>query len=133
MKRIRKILTLSAATILVFGIANARSQSNSSTPIQKRMGIVDANGDGICDITGQPIGSGTQAGKAQQAKRGNTKGPGDGTGNQGSGPKDGTGYGSQSGKRTGPQDGTQARMGQPNRSGAGNQSMGNRSRKGGRR
>jgi hypothetical protein len=36
--------------------------------------------------------AGTQAGSGM--KRGNTYGPGDGTGNQGVGPKDGTGYGS---------------------------------------
>jgi hypothetical protein len=40
-------------------------------------------------------GSGTQSRIQQdtQAKKGNTYGPGNGTGNQGSGPKDGTGYG----------------------------------------
>jgi hypothetical protein len=133
MKSIKQIFTLSAAAVLVFGVASAQSQSGSSTPVQKRAGIVDANGDGICDITGRVIGSGAQAGKAQQAKLGNRKGPGDGTGNQGNGPKDGTGYGSQSGKRTGPQDGIQAPMGRGNRSGAGSQSMGNRRRFGGRR
>ncbi len=122
MKGIKQILTLSAAAVLVFGIAEAHSQSSSSTPIQKRAGIVDANGDGICDITGQPVGSGGQAGKAQQAKRGNRKGPGDGTG-----------YGAQSGKRTGPQDGTQARIGQGNGAGAGNQSSGKRNGRAGRR
>jgi hypothetical protein len=42
--------------------------------------------DGSCLYANQ-IG----AGSAQ--KRGNTYGPGDGTGNAGSGPKDGTGYG----------------------------------------
>jgi hypothetical protein len=133
MKGIKQILALSAAAVLVFGVASAQSQSGSKTPVQKRAGIVDANGDGICDITGQPIGSGAQAGNSQQAKLGNRKGPSDGTGNQADGPKDGTGYGSQSGKRTGPQDGTQARMGRGNRSGGGSQSMGNRRRSGGRR
>ncbi|HEY9159738.1 MAG TPA: hypothetical protein VIS94_01450 [Desulfomonilia bacterium] len=35
----------------------------------------------------------TDAAKSNQAKRGNTYGPGDGTGNNQTGPKDGTGYG----------------------------------------
>ena len=133
MKGIKQVLTLSAAAVFALGIANAQSQNGSSTPVQKRTGIVDANGDGICDITGRAIGSGTQAGKAQHFNRGNSKGPGDGTGNQGNGPKDGTGYGSQSGIRTGPQDGTQARIDRLNRSGVAGQSMGNRGRRGGRR
>jgi len=133
MKGIKQVLTLSAAAMFALGIANAQTQSGSSTPVQKRTGITDANGDGICDITGRSIGRGIQAGRAQQANRGNSKGPGDGTGNQGNGPRDGTGYGSQSGKRTGPQDGTQARIGRLNRSGTAGQSMGNRGRRGGRR
>jgi hypothetical protein len=133
MKGMKQIMTLSAAAVLVFGIAEAQSQTSSSTPVQTRAGIVDANGDGICDITGQAVGSGGQAGRAQQAKRGNQRGPGDETGNRNNGPKDGTGYGAQSGKRTGPQDGTQARIGRGNRSGAGNQSTGNQNRRGGRR
>jgi hypothetical protein len=133
MKGLKQILTLSAAAVLVFGIAEAQSQTGPSTPVQTRAGIVDADGDGICDITGQAVGSGGQAGKAQQAKRGNQRGPGDGTGNRNNRPKDGTGYGVQSGKRSGPQDGTQARIGKGNRSGAGNQSIGKQNRRGGRR
>lgn len=133
MKSIKEVLILSAAAVLALGIANAQSQTGPSAPVQKRAGIVDANGDGICDITGQAIGSGRQAGKARRANRGNPRGPGDGTGNLENRPKDGTGYGSQSGKRTGPRDGTQARMGRLNRSGAAGQSMGNRGRRGGRR
>ena len=133
MKNTKQVLILSVAAVFAFGIVNAQSQSGSSTPVQNRAGIVDANGDGICDITGRTIGSGTQAGRAQQARRGNVNGPGDGTGNQGNGPKDGTGYGSLSGKRTGPQDGTQARIGRLNGPGAAGQSMGNRGRRGRRR
>jgi len=41
--------------------------------------------DGSCTQTGAPQGA--------KKKSGNTYGPGDGTGNQGQGPKDGTGYG----------------------------------------
>jgi hypothetical protein len=133
MKGIKQILSLSAAAMLVFGISSAYSQSGSSTPIQRRAGVVDADGDGICDITGRPVGSGPQAGRARQAGRGNQMGPGNGTGNRQNGPQDGTGYGAQSGKRMGPQDGTQARIGRGNRACAGNQSMGNQNRRGGRR
>ena len=133
MKGIKQILTLSAAAVLGFGISSAYSQSGSSTPIQKRAGVVDANGDGICDITGRTIGSGRQAGRAGQANLGNQNGPGNGLGNRQNGPKDGTGYGARSGKRTGPQDGTQARIGRGNRAGVCNQSTGNRNRRGGRR
>ena len=133
MKGIKQILTLSAAAVLGFGISSAYSQSGSSTPIQKRAGVVDADGDGICDITGRTIGSGRQAGRARQANLGNQNGPGNGLGNRQNGPKDGTGYGARSGKRTGPQDGTQARLGRGTRAGAGNQSMGKQNRGGGRR
>ncbi|MBN2244200.1 MAG: hypothetical protein JW793_16050 [Acidobacteria bacterium] len=125
MKGIKQILTLSAAAVLVFGIAGARSQSSSGAPVQDRAGIVDADGDGICDITGRTIGSGAQAGKR--------KGPADGMGNRQNGPKDGTGYGAQSGKRTGPQDGSQARIGRGNGAGAGNGPTGMGNRRGGRR
>ncbi len=41
---------------------------------------------------------------AAQAAKGKRYGPGDGTGNQGQGPRDGTGYGAKSGKRQGSQD-----------------------------
>jgi len=133
MKSKKRILTLSAAAVFAFGIAGAQSQSGSSKPIQKRASIVDANADGICDITGQAIGSGAQAGNAHHAKHNNPKSSGDGTGNQGNGSNDGTGYGSQSGKRTGPQDGTQACMGQAGWSGAGSQSIRKRGGKSGRR
>ncbi len=133
MKGIKQILTLSAAAVLAFGIAEARSQSSSPTPIQKKAGIVDNDGDGICDLTGLPVGNGGQSGNAPQAKRGNRNGPSDGTGNRQVGPKDGTGYGAQSGKRSGPRDGTQARIGERNGSGTGNQSSGKRNGRGGRR
>jgi hypothetical protein len=42
--------------------------------------------------------NGTSVAKSNQAKRGNTYGPGDGTGNDGNGPKDGTGNGTKSSK-----------------------------------
>lgn len=133
MRNIKHIMALSAALLLIFAVSSALAQSNSSAQIQKRQGVVDANRDGICDITGQKIGSGAGTGQGQQAKRGNQNGPGDGTGNQGSGPKDGTGYGSQTGKKLGPQDGSQARIGQTSRPGMSGTSTGARIRKGGRR
>ncbi len=98
MRNIKHIMALSAALLLIFAVSSALAQVNSSAQIQKRQGVADANRDGICDITGQKIGSGAGTGQGQQARRGNQNGPGDGTGNQGSGPKDGTGYGSQTGK-----------------------------------
>lgn len=122
MKAIRNILALSAAALLLFSASSAFAQ-----------GMVDVNNDGICDITGKTIGTGAGAGQGQKGMHGNTNGPHDGTGNQGNGPKDGTGYGAQSGKRMGPQDGTQPRIGQGNRTRSGSSAMGNRGRKGGRR
>lgn len=122
MKAIKNILALSAAALLLLSVSGAFAQ-----------GMVDANGDGICDITGQTIGTGAGTGQGQKGIHGNTNGPQNGTGNQGNGPKDGTGYGAQSGKRTGPQDGTQARIGQSNGTGSGSSTIGNRGRKGGRR
>jgi hypothetical protein len=133
MRNLKQIMALSAALLLIFALSSALAQSNSSAPIQKQQGVVDANGDGICDITGQKIGSGAGTGQGQQARRGNQNGPGDGTGNQGSGPKDGTGYGSQNGKKMGPQDGSQARIGQAGWPGTSGISTGARIRKGGRR
>jgi hypothetical protein len=133
MRNIRHIMALSAALLLIFAVSSALAQGNSSSQIQKRQGVADANRDGICDLTGQQIGNGAGAGQGQQAKRGNQNGPGDGTGNQGSGPKDGTGYGSQTGKKLGPQDGSQARIGQGNHPGVSSSSTGARIRKGGRR
>jgi hypothetical protein len=133
MRNSKQIMALSAALLLIFAASSALAQSNSSARIQKRQSIVDANNDGICDITGQKIGSGAGTGQGQQAKRGNQNGPGDCTGNQGSGPKDGTGYGSQTGKKLGPQDGSQARIGQAGRPGTNGISTGARIRNGGRR
>jgi hypothetical protein len=133
MRDIKHVLALSAVGLLLFGASSALGQGKSPRPVQGKLGIVDANGDGICDITGQKIGSGAGAGQGQQAQRGNKNGPGDGTGNQGNGPKDGTGYGAQSGKRTGPQDCTQPGMGHGTKSGIGGSITGIRGRRGGQR
>jgi RNA polymerase-binding transcription factor DksA len=66
----------------------------------------DVNGDGICDLCGNPVGSGNTNAQGQAAKKGKHWGPGDGTGNQSVGPRDGTGYGAQSGQKMGPRYGT---------------------------
>ncbi len=129
MKGIKYILALSAAVMLVLGVSNTYSQGKPQVPVQNRQGVIDANGDGICDITGQKIGTGAANAQGQQAKRGKQNGPGDGTGNLGTRPQDGTGYGSLSGKRTGPQDGSKARIGQGTRPGAAGAQMGGRGRK----
>ncbi len=125
------VLSLSAAILLTFAVSNVLAQGVASTPIQNRQGVLDVNKDGICDITGQKIGSGAGSGPGQQTRGGQSNGPADRTGNQGNGPKDGTGYGTQSGKRLGPQDGTG--IGKATRSGVGGPTSGNRIRKGGRR
>jgi hypothetical protein len=59
------------------------NQTNCTLHTQDRQQVRD----GSC------LTSGASATGAAQ-KKGNTYGPGDGTGNQGAGPKDGTGYGS---------------------------------------
>lgn len=131
MKSTERITIFAGIAVLLLSLAGAYAQSSGNVPIQKRQGVVDMNGDGICDITGRPVGSGIGSRQGVQAARGNRQGPGDGTGNQGQGPKDGTGYGAQSGKRNGPQDCTQPRLGQGNRPLTGT-GAGNRVRKGGR-
>lgn len=89
MKRILLLaLLLTAATAIAASAQTAPKGPPAGAP---GMGanFVDADGDGICDYfqSGTPRGRGAQAGK-----RGGY-GPGNGTGNQGVGPRDGTGYG----------------------------------------
>lgn len=126
--RNKKQILAAAAAVIALGVGSLYAQNGPSAHNQNRAGYVDDNGDGICDITGVPVGSGNQAGKNGQLGNGKRNGPGDGTGYDGVGPQDGTGWGAGSGKMLGPQDGSQARNGQgPN----GNTT--NRARKGGRR
>jgi len=132
MKTTKNILLLSVVVLLLLGASNAMAQGNSAAAARNGQGIVDANGDGICNITGKEIGSGAGNTQGQQARRDNTNGPGDGTGNLGARPKDGTGYGAQSGKRTGPQDGSQSRIHRGNSMGSANPAAGGRARRGGR-
>ena len=106
MKALNKSLAVIAITVLLAGVSGVLAQGQGQARKQSQHAIRDANGDGICDNCGQPVGSGQANAQGKQAKKGKHWGPGDGSGNQGSGPKDGTGYGSQSGKGLGPQDGT---------------------------
>lgn len=131
MRSTERITVFAGIAVLLLSLAAAYAQGIGGAPVQKRQGVVDLNGDGICDITGQPVGSGPGSRQGVQAGGGSRQGPGDGTGNQGQRPKDGTGYGAHSGKGNGPQDCTQPRIGQGTRplTGAG---ASNRVRKGGR-
>lgn len=84
-----------------------RTQQQAANQARVRQhALHDANGDGICDVCGNPVGSGRANAQGKAAKNGKHWGPGDGTGNQGVGPRDGTGYGAQSGQKMGPRDGT---------------------------
>ena len=112
MKTARVLLTCLMMTLLVMGGMSAFAQSPQRQGNgQSLHTIQDRNADGICDVCGQPVGSGRSNAQGQRAVTGKHFGPGDGTGNQGAGPGDGTGYGAQSGKRNGPQDGSGARIG----------------------
>ena len=100
---------LLAVTVMVFFLAGAPimfAQGQGQMKKQSQHSINDANSDGICDVCGQPVGSGQANAQGKQSKKGKHWGPGDGTGNQGNGPQDGTGYGSQSGNGIGARDGT---------------------------
>jgi len=132
MKANKRILALAAGLVLAGASSMLWSQGRPSSTSGSRPAINDSNGDGVCDITGRVIGNGQQAGAGQRTMAGRTWGPGNGTGNQGSGPKDGTGYGAQSGQRSGPQDGSQARIGRQGMPGAGAGSAGRGGRRGGR-
>lgn len=118
MKRNIQILALISFVILGLtalwaqsGPGSSGSQVNSTTVQQCPN---DANGDGLCDICGQPVGS-----HRNQGKGGRGNGPGDGSGNQGQGPKDGTGYGPGSGSGPGTCDGTGPHGNQGGRRGRG--------------
>jgi hypothetical protein len=101
-------LVLSAALFAAVAVAPSIPAQGSTPNNQggRQHRIHDANHDGVCDVCGNPVGSGQGNGQGQQAKKGRHFGPGDGTGNNGSGPRDGTGYGAQSGHRSGPRDGS---------------------------
>jgi hypothetical protein len=109
MKRSIQLILFLAAIAVLSSQAWAQSAPSLTQVGLQSIGqcpMHDANGDGICDICGQPVGSGRAAGLGQRAGRGRQYGPGDGSGNQGSGPRDGSGYGAGSGAGSGSCDGT---------------------------
>ena len=132
MKQSRAILSVTAMLAFLAGAALSVAQSKGQAAKQSQHTIHDRNGDGICDICGQPVGSGSSNAQGQQAKKGKHWGPGDGAGNQGTRPQDGTGYGAQSGNHSGLQDGSGARKGQPGGQGRGTSQGQGQGRRGGR-
>lgn len=96
MKRLTIVAGALGTLLLVAGAARAQAPNPpaSQPPATVGPGFVDANGDGVCDnCTGTPKWKGR---KARQGKGG--AGPGNGTNNQGVGPRDGSGYGQTSGR-----------------------------------
>jgi hypothetical protein len=140
----KKVLMLIAGLAAFLWIDETRAQTQSQsqttaqqqTSVQARLGqheVRDANGDGICDHCGNLVGSGKTNAQGKVAKKGKHWGPGDGTGNQGVGPRDGTGYGSQSGPRNGAQDGSGMNRGPQRETSPAMGSAGCQARRGGRR
>lgn len=115
-----KSVILGAAAFILITAATGIAQNRPLPGTQGQHAICDQNRDGICDTCGQPAGSGLRNAQGQRAAAGRHYGPGNGTGNQGVGPNNGTGYGSQAGKRTGPRDGSQARIDRQGQPGGGN-------------
>ena len=111
MKRLNTILVFTSFLVLSAGTFSAFGQPSQSQSRQGQRATQDKNGDGTCDVSGQPVGSGQSNAQGEKASRGKHFGPGDGSGNSGARPNDGTGYGAQSGRRAGPQDGSGARSG----------------------
>lgn len=116
----KRILSLAAALALgvLLGLlttdaqAQGRGQEFGKGVGLHQYGPFDEDGDGIPngldpDYVKPKDGSGNQFGKGKMrdGKRPGF-GPGDGTGNQGIGPRDGSGYGPGSGNGTGECDGT---------------------------
>ncbi len=81
MNKYGKTVMLFTLVLAIFSAMSVLAQTDTTTPIRARQGVVDANGDGICDVTGKIIGSGAGAGQGQQARKGQLQGPGNGTGN----------------------------------------------------
>jgi hypothetical protein len=106
MQVLNKALVAAAIAVVLVGTSAMIAQDQGQSRKQLQHSTHDANSDGICDICGQPVGSGQANAQGKQAKKGKHWGPGDGSGNQGNGPKDGTGNGSPSEKGIGARDGT---------------------------
>lgn len=117
MKRILSF-AVTLALVALFGLATTDAQAQGlGQQFGKgggmfQYGPLDEDGDGIpnCqdpDFVKPQDGSGNQFGKGKMrdGKR-QGFGPGDGTGNQGIGPRDGSGYGPGGGNGTGECDGT---------------------------
>jgi hypothetical protein len=105
MKKVKTILVFTSFLVLSAGTFSAFGQYSQSQSRQRQHATQDKNGDGTCDVCGQTAGSGKSDAHGEEANRGKHFGPGDGSGNGGTRPQDGAGCGSQSGRRTGPQDG----------------------------
>lgn len=113
-----RLMILSLGAALALG-ATAYAGDDGNAPAAAIAGqntagphFVDNDGDGICDYYQARGGQGV----GQRARgKGKRLGPGDGTGNQGVGPRDGTGYGAKAGScdGTGPH-GKRARRGGAN-------------------
>jgi len=106
MNGLSKFFVVMAIGVMIVGASVVMGQDQVQSTNQRQHRINDANGDGICDVCGQPAGSCQTNMQGRQAKKGKHWGPGDGTGNQGNGPMDGTGYGAASGNGRGMRDGT---------------------------
>jgi hypothetical protein len=111
----KMIVSALVALGMACAVAVASAQGGRPSAALGQHSINDANRDGICDVCGNPVGAGQVNSQGQRAGGGKHFGPGDCTGNQGSGPRDGSGYGAQSGRRSGPMDGTGAGRGTPGR------------------
>ena len=88
MKRLMIGAAVFGWAMVISGAAGAQSTGTTRPPDRVGPAFVDANADGVCDnCTGTPPGQGQ---KVRKGKGG--YGPGNGTGNQGVGPRDGSGY-----------------------------------------
>jgi hypothetical protein len=123
MKGITKTIALTAILVLTTAGFESLAQSANSTRQKQVRGQQE-------QIKKHSIQNQAQVAKNGQkkAQKGKKSGPADGSGNKGNRPKDGTGYGSNSGNRTGPQDGT----GPQHRPGGRNNGGGGKGRRGGR-
>ncbi len=118
MKNNKNRVMLFAVVLVILSAMSAFAQTDTTTPVRARQGVVDANGDGICDITGRVIGSGAGLGRGQQAGKGQAQGLGNGAGNR-------------AGKQMGAQRG--GGFGSANCTGTGRTSGSGRMNRGGRR
>jgi hypothetical protein len=81
MKKHRKTGMFFTIVLAVFSAMSVLAQTDTTTPVRSRQGGIDANGDGLCDITGRAIGSGAGSGQGQQARKNQSQQTGNGFGN----------------------------------------------------